>query len=350
MPVFRKIEQPYWLVKIVNFEYWPWWMFFIPMLPLWLWFSIRMKSFVWFAASNPAIEYGGFFGESKIDILNHIPKKYKPQTLFFSGSKNKSEIPEEIESQGFVYPLILKPNIGERGGDVEIIQSRTELDVYLQEHSEPLIVQEYINYPFEFGVLYHRMPGASTGQISSVVIKEFMTVQGDGIKTVEQLLEGNARASFQLKRWLQEKGELMASIPHNGEKVQVDAIGNHCLGTKFLDANNFRTSELTQALDEMVEDYQGFNYGRFDLKCPSVEEFKKGEGLKVFELNGVSSEPGHIYDPKHSVWFAYAELWRHWRTIFKISKEQVKQGFILPSAKEVFGQGISHFRHKKSPS
>ena len=348
MPILRSIERPTWLVRIVNYEYWPWWMFFIPMLPVWLWYALRMRSLAWFTASNPSIEYGGFFGESKIDILDHIPAKYKARSLYFKKGVKEDEVMRILEEQGISFPLILKPNVGERGGDVELILSSESLSRYLGLHNDNLIVQEYIESAYEFGVLYHRMPNQAKGSITSLVLKEFMEVKGDGESSVRKLLKDSARASFQLHRWEQEKPQLLSLVPELNEKIQVEKIGNHCLGTKFLDANALINHKLEEAFDEIVTDYTGFCYGRFDLKADSLDGFKEGKGIRIFELNGVSSEPGHIYDPKHSIWYAYGQLYKHWHIIYKVANENVRQGFTLPRAKDVFLTGYRHFQDKKT--
>lgn len=320
----------------------------MPMLPAWLMYSIRLRSFVWFAASNPAIEYGGFFGESKAEIMDHIPANFKPRTQYLEASSDWQQSKQTILNGSFTFPFVLKPNVGERGGDVVIIEDFASLDHYLQNHSVPLVVQEFIDLPDEFGVLYHRMPGTREGQITSLVQKEFMEVVGDGERTVCQILdqEHHARASFQMERWKREKPEMLDSIPTSGQKVKVEAIGNHCLGTKFIDANSYITSDLNRVFDEIVADYDGFCYGRFDLKVSSLQDFLEGRNIRIFELNGVSSEPGHVYDPKHTVFYAYRELYRHWHIIFKICRENVRNGFKIAPAREVFGAGIRHFRQK----
>ena len=43
-----------------------------------------------------------------------------------------------------------------------------------------------------------------------------------------------------------------------------------------------------------------------------------GSNLKIIELNGVTSEATHIYDPKLSLFDAYRVLFRQWRIAFEI--------------------------------
>ena len=36
-------------------------------------------------------------------------------------------------------------------------------------------------------------------------------------------------------------------------------------------------------------------------------------------MNGAGSEPTHMYDPKHSIFFAWKEIIRHWNILYRIS-------------------------------
>jgi len=44
------------------------------------------------------------------------------------------------------------------------------------------------------------------------------------------------------------------------------------------------------------------------------------------ELNGVTSEATHIYDPKLSVWEAYRVLFEQWRIAFEIGHQNRAHG------------------------
>jgi hypothetical protein len=65
------------------------------------------------------------------------------------------------------------------------------------------------------------------------------------------------------------------------------------------------------------------------MKVKSIEDLYEGKNIRIMELNGVSSEPGHIYDPKNTLWAAYRDLALHWKIIADISIQQQRQG-IMP--------------------
>jgi len=69
----------------------------------------------------------------------------------------------------------------------------------------------------------------------------------------------------------------------------------------------------------------GFYFGRFDLRCKSIEALKQGE-MKIMELNGAGAEPAHIYHPEASLWNAYKVLFTHWKAMYEISVINHKSG------------------------
>ena len=62
------------------------------------------------------------------------------------------------------------------------------------------------------------------------------------------------------------------------------------------------------------------------MKVRSIEEFKKGETIKIFELNGVTSDAGHIYDKDYTLIKAYKDIVKEMNFIYKISVLNIKNG------------------------
>lgn len=326
----NKLQIPLWLIKLTHFEYWTWWMFYVPLLPYWLFQAIRTRSLTFFTNADPCIDYGGFFGESKMEILRQIPKKYLPKTIFIEQQTNLKTIVDKLIQEDLVYPIICKPDVGERGTQVEKLYSNYDLVKYLSEVQEDFIIQEFITYDIELGVLYYRYPDSFTGKVSSVTRKEFLSVLGDGKSNVEQLMQQNTRARFQIDSMRKRLGDMgMDEVIKTGEKRILEPIGNHCRGTKFLDNNFLLNSSLDEVFDKIALTIDGFHYGRFDIKVKSIEDLFEGKNIRIMELNGVSSEPGHIYDPKNTLWAAYRDLARHWKIIADISIQQQSKG-IMP--------------------
>jgi hypothetical protein len=93
---------------------------------------------------------------------------------------------------------------------------------------------------------------------------------------------------------------------------------------------------------------EGIYYGRFDLKCSSVEDLKAGRGFMVMEYNGIGAEPAHIYDPAYPLLRKYLDIYRHWRIIFRIYKIQRRQGVQAMSVAEAIGRLKVYMAYKKS--
>lgn len=322
------MKLPLWLIKITTYEYWTWWAFYIPLLPYWLYLAVKTRSLTFFTNANTCIEYGGFFGESKKEILAHIPSEYLPKSLFVEKETTFSDLKEALINQFSAnpFPIICKPNVGERGTQVEKICDWSALATYLSENPVEFIIQEYIDFEIELGVLYHRLPSANKGQISSITRKEFLAVTGDGKSTIEELMQQQTRARFQLESMRQRLGKGMQEVLPLHEKRILEPIGNHCRGTKFLDNNFLITSALNDVFDKIALPIEGFHYGRFDMRVKSLEDLYEGKNIRIMELNGVSSEPGHIYDPIGNIWKAYRDLAHHWKIIANISIEQQQRG------------------------
>ncbi|MEM6722930.1 MAG: hypothetical protein AAF598_02770 [Bacteroidota bacterium] len=313
--------------KLFNWEYWPTAIVNIPVIFYWLYFALRSRKLFFFSNTNPVIETGGVLGESKINILKRLPESVLPVTLFFEPRELTAEhILPQIKAAGLSYPIIVKPDVGERGFLVEKLKSEAELLAYIDQHKNPLILQECIEYPMELSVLYYRMPEATTGTILSVCIKETLTIVGDGVQTVESLLLRNSRARLQFKRLRQSHPILMNRVLAPGESFEVEPIGNHSRGTKFLNGNQYINMDLTTQFDAINLASEGMLYGRYDLKCTSIEDLSAGKGFKILEYNGVGGEPAHVYDPDYPLWKAYRDFYRCWRAIFQVSRAQSRLG------------------------
>ena len=329
--------------KLLKWEFWPFWFFYIPVYAQWLWYSLRSRSLVFFSAANPAMNLGGFSSYSKYDILERISSEYIPKMSLLTTSDYQNA-PEIIEANKFSYPLIAKPDQGERGFGVELIDSKQELIAYLKEAKGNIIIQEYINHPIELGVMYHRLPNDNHGHITSVVMKEFLTVEGDGTSTLEELLKNGERTSYHLTMLLElHQNNLNQVLPH-GEKKQLQEIGNHCRGTTFLNANHLINEQLHIIFDEIAKHIDGFYFGRFDLRVSSIEDLYKGKNIGIVELNGAASEPAHIYDPSMKLIEAYKHLFQHWKHLYQVSIQNNKNGYTYTPFVTAYKQHMNYFK------
>lgn len=316
---------PLFILKYINFEYWPWWLFYLPVLPYWIFLSIKNRSFAYFTVANPGIELGGFFGESKSDILKLIDKQYLPKAIEVNELSITSII-HLLKEADIHFPIIAKPDIGERGTDVAKINNTLELEAYNLKSKSKYIIQEFITYDIELGILYSRMPNSKNGMITSITLKEFLSVTGDGKSTIKELMQKTTRARFQINRLGKEIESTMTIVLKKGEHKTLEPIGNHCRGTRFIDNIFLINDKVNRVFDTICIPINGFYYGRFDLKVKSIEDLYEGKNIKIMELNGASSEPGHIYDSANTLFKAYKDLLFHWKRLSDISHENMKNG------------------------
>jgi hypothetical protein len=313
--------------KLLHWEYWPAKAFYYPLAPFILWLMLRSRHICFCTAANPGIYTGGLGLESKYDTLQKIPPAYRPNSVLIPPAAHLAYVAQRLEEAGIGYPLIAKPDVGFRGLLVKKIDSAEELDIFLHRYPLPFILQEYIDLPEEIGVLYYRLPGEAQGQLTSITTKAFLAVVGDGQSTVEALMQGQVRALLQLERLRAEQPALLARVPAAGEKAVLSIVGNHAKGTRFFDSSGQIDEDITRTIDQLAQQIEGFNYGRFDLKCASFDSLRSGQGIKVLEVNGVCSEPTHIYDAQRGTyWSALGEIARHWALIRRIAAANHRRG------------------------
>ncbi|UXP32998.1 hypothetical protein N6H18_03385 [Reichenbachiella agarivorans] len=324
--LYAKLNSSVVWAKIFRWEFWPFSVFYFPVLFYWLWSTIRARSIFFFTASNPGIEFGGMLGESKMKIFDLIPAQYIPKTFRLTPDVSSTELLMHVKDRGMDFPFILKPDIGERGWMVELIKSEEQLNRYLEDIQVDFLVQEFVPYEVELGVFYYHYPDQPRGTVSSIVMKDMLKVVGDGVQTVEQLMQQDARAKMHLQRlWLKEPIKLR-HIPSRGEIVELVSIGNHCLGTTFLNGNHLINDKLIAVFDRVSQQIEGFYFGRYDLRCRSLDDLYRGEYFKVLELNGAGAEPAHIYHPGFSLIQAYKDIIHHLQVLTDISILNRKRG------------------------
>jgi len=334
--------------RLTRWEFWPAWIFYSPVVGYVTYLALKHRSLTLFTSANPAILGGGFVGESKVEILDSLAGS---ADLVARASLIESALNVEARiSQGRTFmidhdlgfPIVLKPNMGQRGSGVAVVRSEDELREYLSRSSVDTIIQEYVQ-GFEFGVFYYRRPTEEQGRVFSITEKRFPIVEGDGASTLEQLILKDPRAVCMARFYLDKQGEHLLDKPARGEPVQLVELGTHCRGAIFLDGGWVKTAQLEKAFDEISKGFEGFYFGRFDVRTPSIDEFKQGRNFKIIELNGVTSEATHIYDPQNNLFAAYRVLFEQWRLAFEIGAENRKRG-VKPTSIRMLVRLMSEYR------
>lgn len=337
-----------WLIRLTHWEYWPFTIVYLPVFFYWAWLSCKARSFFFFNTANPSIENGGFLLESKAAIYSLMPRGSYPRTLYCPFGSNPDSIKKQLSLNNLRFPLIGKPDIGQRGLQVRLLESETELSHYLEQTRVDILLQEYIDYPNEIGVFYYRIPGEPHGHISGIVGKELLSVTGDGRHTIEELLSVRHRAVLQLPVLRAVYGPSLQTILEAGRTLTLVPYGNHSRGAKFIDCSDRIDEELERVIDEWCRQVPGFYFGRLDIRFSSWEELRAGTSFSVIELNGAGSEPTHIYDPAHSIFFAWKEIIRHLQLLYRISRLNARrEGLRYLSLKKGLQLLRDYSRHEK---
>lgn len=317
--MFKIIKSHPLFIRLFHWEYWPFHALYGPIYPFWLFQSIKTGSAFFINTANPKITNGGFLMESKKEIYDQLPNNTYPKTILIKAGTNWEHIKVGLLESALSFPLIAKPDIGMRGMGVKKIFNNIELQDYAKRSSLDFLIQEFISLEKEVGIFYVRYPGEKTGFISGIVGKEFLTITGNGCDSIKKLLSEDPRHILQIPFLTKEAPSLLEKILKKGEVEIMVPYGNHARGAKFLDYSNRINAELTSFIDGLCKQIPDFYFGRIDMRYDNWEDLCKGNKFSIIELNGAGSEPTHIYDPKHSLFFAWREIILHWRYLQKIS-------------------------------
>lgn len=337
--------------RLWRWEFWPMWVFYIPLMPWIAWLSLRHRGFTTITAANPGIRpHGGIVGESKSAILARLPAEWIVSGAFLEPAPENriAALQRLMAERSWNFPLVLKPDAGQRGAGVRLVRDVNAAIDYLRSHPEPILVQVYHPGPHEAGVFYYRMPGTEHGRIFSITDKVFPVLVGDGRSTIEELIWNHPRFRMQARTFLARLGPRAAEILRAGGEFRLTMAGNHCQGTLFRDGSQLITPALERAIDEIARQLDGFYFGRFDIRYADTEAFKAGREFSIVELNGVTSESTNIYDPSWSLLQAYRVLFQQWLLLFAIGAANRTRGIRVSSLWEVIADARRFYRQRAS--
>jgi len=321
-------------IRLFHWEYWSFGMVYSVVYPIWILLGARARSFFFFSAANPTIRNGGFLAESKKDIHALLPEHLYPPTIHFDEGTDPDMVISTLKARGFAYPVVGKPDTGGRGRGVKVLKNDSDVRRYVGECRVHFHMQKFIPLPQEAGIFYYRYPGEARGHISGIVMKEFLSVEADGVHTIRELLQKDSRALLQMKSLEKMYGEDLDIVLPAGQKKVMVPYGNHARGAKFIDHSGHIDHQLEIVIDDVCRQVDGFYFGRLDVRFNTWEELRQGKNFCMIEINGAGSEPTHIYDPSHSIFFAWKEIVRHWYILWKISRMNHQRGHRYLTFKE----------------
>jgi len=328
------------LRRFTRWEFWPLPVFYAPVVLYNFWLALKHRRLALPLISNPGITNSGYIGESKSEVLRSFapsefisnyteiaPGNLEHRVLAIQAWMNETKI---------AFPIMLKPEWGQRGDGVRRVTDETALRSYLSDCPVAVQAQEFAEGPYEFGVFYRRFPDQEHGQILGLTGKEFPQVVGDGKQTLETLILRHkdvlGRSHIFLERFKDRRQEILLE----GECQALVSTGNHCLGTLFVDSTYLKTKELEERFDAISHSFPGFFIGRYDVRAKDLEGFRNGTAFKIIELNGAASEPGHMYDTRHGLAYAWKTMFAMYRDIWEIGRQNEAAGAGAVSLRDLY--------------
>jgi hypothetical protein len=249
---------------------------------------------------------------------------------------------ETLRERGWQFPIVLKPDVGQRGVGVRLMRSSADVERYLSVERDAVLIQPYHEGPYEAGVFYYRRPGEPRGRILSITDKHFPSVVGDGVATIEELIWSHPRYRMQARTFLERHDRIRARVLPAGERLQLALAGNHAQGTLFRNGRHLITPALEARIDDIARAYRGFFIGRFDIRYRDASAFAAGTDLAIVELNGATAESTEIYDPDGTLVEAYCQLFRQWSLVFEIGAANRAGGAPVTSGRRLLALVSAH--------
>jgi RimK-like ATP-grasp domain len=332
------------------FEFWPDWLFYTPVVLHWLMLGVRHGDFSLPTAANPHITTGGLCGESKLSIFSQVGPDAQALLAPACGVLARPDGVQAAEaamaSSGLRYPVVAKPDIGCNGAGVRLVRDRDAMVGYLQAFpaGETVVLQHYVEEPNEAGIFYVRHPDQAVGTITSVTVKKPPVVIGDGRSMLRALIMADERARLVPHLYLDRLADKLDIVPASGERVQLVFVGNHCKGSLFQDGRALVTPALTDAIEHLARSMPDFFFGRIDVRFASTASLRRGTGFRVIEINGVGSEPTHIWDPSTKLLDAWRTQFFHYGAAFRIGAANRRRGFASSGIRAMYRDWVNQRR------
>ena len=322
-----KMKFKKFLFRLTHWETWHYLVKYIPIMPVWVWYCLRSRSLWFFTPSNPTLSFGGFEGETKSEMYDQLPPGSYPKTIYISPWFCFVEIQQLMKENSFTYPFIVKPDAGMMGLLFRHINNAEELLAYHQKMPMDYMIQSLVEYPLEVSVFYYRLPYQQKGTITGFLKKESLQVTGDGKSSLQDLINGYERVHFRLEEMKTKHAENLSTILPAHELYILSYALNLSRGGKLVSLANEKDERLLKIFDNLSHYAKHFYYGRYDIKCSSIEELKEGKKFYILEYNGCGAEPHHAYGNGNTLWQAYKIFIHHWGVLYKIATYNHQHGF-----------------------
>lgn len=351
MPAFDQSGAP-----LSFFEFWPMWAFYPPVALYAAWLMLRYRGVLLPTAANPSFPGGGFFGESKAQILalamRHIPEWVAPFVSVNRAGDAACDLAHECDAAlarlahaGIELPVVAKPDLGCRGAGVKLVRTPDDLRAYIDAfpRGARFLLQRLVPFEGEAGIFYCRRPGQERGRVVSITLKYFPYVIGDGKRTLRELILDDPRAGRLSHLYLRRHVTRLDTVPAPGAAIRLAFAGSHSRGAIFRNGTALVTPEMEVAFDAIAQRLPEFHFGRFDVRFEDFADVQAGRGFAIVEINGAGAESTHIWDRSTGLVQAWRALMRQYRWLFEIGHANRARG-VKPMK---LGQFVRDYRREK---
>jgi hypothetical protein len=326
------------------FEFWPMWAFYPPVMAYAAWLMLRYRGVLLPTVANPSFPGGGFYGESKAEILalavKHVPEWVAPfirvQRPCCTPGPDTPDTTAEFNAAraaladaGLNLPVVAKPDLGCRGAGVKLVRTPADLQAYIDAfpRGAAFLLQRLVPFEGEAGVFYCRRPGQAHGRVISITLKYFPYVTGDGKRSLRELILADPRAGRLSHLYLKRHTARLDDVPACGEAIRLAFAGSHSRGAIFRNGTHLVTAEMEARFDAIAQSLPEFHFGRFDVRFERFADVQAGRGFTIVEANGAGAESTHIWDRGTGLLQAWRDLMRQYRWLFEIGAANRARGF-----------------------
>ena len=142
-------------LRLRRFEFWPAWLTYLPLIPYIAIQALKNRSLMAPTISNPFIPHSGIVGESKSEILKKLPAEWTLGHALIGAGLQPDRLArvESLMTSGlFQFPVVVKPDAGQRGAGVKLCHSLSEIADHLASNPQPQILQKCHAGPREIGL------------------------------------------------------------------------------------------------------------------------------------------------------------------------------------------------------
>ncbi len=247
-----------------------------------------------------------------------LPQELYPLTVYVAPSQPFEEVLAMVKAKGMKYPLCAKPQVGLKGLLFRKLDSEEKLRFYHQHVPVEYLVQELVEASLEVSVFYYRYPNKDKGVVSGFIQKEMMHLFGDGKRPLWGLIQQHPKAKHRLEEMRIKHEAVLEKVLPAGEKFILTHAANLNRGARFTNLDKQIDQPLADLFDPLSRRCSWY-YGRYDIKCNSIEELKQGK-FTILEFNGAGAEPNHVYNAGFSWRQALAVFAHHWKVLYEIGR------------------------------